>query len=306
MPEIRTLSADPVSVESASLGEGPRWDARRQEFLWLDLLGGVARRTKVGAGGALTTLVSYDFGQPVGAVTPLLGESGYLAASGAGFTLCSVEGELTPLVQPEADATEPTRFNDAACDPAGRFWAGTMAYAETPGVGRLWRCDPDGSVALVRTGFTIANGLAWTPEGDTLFHNDSGAGTITRYAVHDDGSLGAPSVILDVSAEGGAPDGLTIDAEGMLWASMFGGGEVRRYTQGGRLIGRVTVPVSQPTAPCLGGSAGTTLFITTATTGLSDEQREREPDAGRVFAVEVDVPGRPADAYAGALPTRLA
>ena len=69
-------------------------------------------------------------------------------------------------------------MNDGACDPQGRFWAGTMAYDEAPGAGSLYRLELDGRCTQVLTGLTISNGIGWSPEGTTMYLADSGTGDV--------------------------------------------------------------------------------------------------------------------------------
>ena len=100
------------------------------------------------------------------------------------------------------------------------------------------------------------------------------------------------------------PDGLTVDAEGMLWVAFWGGGAVRRYDPAGRALEEVRTDAPQTTSCCLGGADGRTLFITSAANGLSAEQLQADSRSGRLFATEVEVPGPPARPFLGALPER--
>lgn len=282
-----------MSVESAELGEGARWDAAAGELLWVDITGGVLRRA-VEDGAGLRTVAEVRLDEPLGAVAPVTG-GGWLLAAGRGFRHLAADGALTALVD-----TEPAgaRMNDAACDPQGRLWAGSMAEDKAPGGGRLLRCDPDGTVAVVLPAATIANGLGWSPDGGTLYHADSGPGVVTAYPVDPaTGRLGPGREL--VRPDGGVPDGLTVDAEGALWVAVNGAGEVRRYSPAGALLATVRVPVAQVTSVAIGGASGRRLFATTAREGLADP----EPDAGRVFAVDdVGVGAPPVRPYAGRLP----
>ena len=72
-------------------------------------------------------------------------------------------------------------MNDGACDPQGRFWAGTMAYDEAPGAGSLYRLELDGRCTQVLTGLTISNGIGWSPDGTTMYLADSGTGDIDAF-----------------------------------------------------------------------------------------------------------------------------
>jgi sugar lactone lactonase YvrE len=283
----------PVSVESAELGEGARWDAAAGELLWVDIVGGVLRRA-VEDGAGLRTVAEVRLAEPLGAVAPVAG-GGWLLAAGRGFRHLAADGGLTALLD-----TEPAgvRMNDAACDPQGRFWAGSMAQDKAPGRGRLLRCDPDGTVTVVLPAATIANGLGWSPDGGTLYHADSGPGVVTAYPVDPStGALGPGREL--VRPDGGVPDGLTVDDEGALWVAVNGAGEVRRYSPAGAPLAAVRVPVAQVTSVAIGGATGRRLFVTTAREGLADP----EPDAGRVFAVDdVGVSAPPARPYRGVLP----
>lgn len=286
----------PVSAEVAELGEGPRWDAAAGELLWVDIMAGVLRRA-VEDGDGLRTVAVFSIGEPLGAAAPLAGGDGWLLAAAGGFRHLTVDGTVTALLD-----TEPAdvRMNDAACDPDGRFWAGSMAYDQRDGAGRLLRCDPDGTVHVVLEHATVANGLGWSPDGRTMYHADSGTGVVTAYPV-DGGELGAGRVL--IRPERGVPDGLTVDDEGGLWVALNGGGEVRRYDPAGATVSVWPLPVTQPTSVVLGGAGGRRLFVTTAWENFTPEQRAAEPDAGRVFAADdVGVGAPTVRPYRGVLP----
>ena len=170
--------ARPVSAEIAELGEGARWDAAAGELVWVDILAGVLLRA-VEDGGGLRTVAAVEIGEPLGAAAPVAG-GGWLLAAGRGFRHLGPDGELTALLDTEPEGV---RMNDAAADPQGRFWAGSMADDQRPGAGRLLRCDPDGTVRVVLPAATVANGLGWSPDGRTLYHADSGLGVVTAYPV---------------------------------------------------------------------------------------------------------------------------
>lgn len=289
----------PVSAEIAELGEGARWDAASGELLWVDIAAGVLRRA-VEDGPGLRTVATVEVGEPLGAVAPIAG-GGWLLAAGRGFRYLAPTGELTALLD-----TEPAgvRMNDAACDPQGRFWAGSTGQDQRPGAGRLLRCDPDGTVRVVLPGRTVANGLGWSPDGRTLYHADSGPGVVTAYPTDPaTGDLGPGREL--VKPDRGVPDGLTVDDEGALWVAVHGAGEVRRYAPDGGTLAVVPLPVSQPTSVAIGGATGRRLFVTTAWEHLDERRRAAEPDAGRVFAVDdVGVTAPPVRSFRGTLPGR--
>jgi sugar lactone lactonase YvrE len=285
-----------VSSEIVELGEGARWDADRGELLWVDIVAGVLRRA-VEDGDGLRTVAVLSIGEPLGAVAPMASGEGWLCAAGRGFRHLAPDGTVTGRLDTEPDGV---RMNDAACDPEGRFWAGSVAYDEHPGGGRLLRCDLDGTVRTVLPSTDIANGLGWSPDGRTLYHADSGARTVTAY----DPATMAGTVL--IRPDRGAPDGLTVDDEGALWVALHGAGEVRRYAPDGSTLSVWPLPVTQPTSVAIGGASGRRLFVTTAWQHLGPEQRAAQPDAGRVFAADAGVTAPPVRRYRGPLPRTLA
>jgi sugar lactone lactonase YvrE len=151
-PQITAWSATP-----GLLSEGPRWHEERQELLWVDILGRHMHRGSIRADGALENLETIAVDRHIGAVAPVLA-GGYVLAAGQGFLFLDDAGSLYELAQPEAGRGG-VRMNDGACDAQGRFWAGTMAYDESPGAGVLYRLELDGSCSTVLTGLTISNGI---------------------------------------------------------------------------------------------------------------------------------------------------
>ena len=130
------------------------------------------------------------------AVAPAAG-GGYVLAAGPGFLFADETGSVHELAQPEAGRTD-VRMNDGACDPQGRFWAGTMAYDESPGGGALYRLELDGSCTTVLTGLTISNGIGWSPDASTMYLDDSGTGLWTP----TDRPLAGVTVYIDLNGNG--------------------------------------------------------------------------------------------------------
>ena len=284
------LAITPWSRVPGELTEGPRWDASRQELLWVDILRSQFHRATLTPDGRPGELRTFTLERHVGAVAPAAG-GGYVAAAGQGFTYIAPDGSTRMLAQPEAENSH-LRMNDGACDAAGRFWAGTMAYDETPEAGCLFRLELDGSCTTVLTGLTISNGIGWSPDGSTMYLNDSGAGCLEAFDYDGvTGNIGNRRTLVRVEPPT-APDGLTVDADGRIWVAVWGGGCVRRYSPGGELLSESAVPVDRPTSCAFGGPDLTTLFVTTAREGLAAEHLERQPHAGHVLAVHgLDVRG---------------
>lgn len=289
----------PCSATPGLLTEGPRWDAERDELLWVDIVGSRLHRARFGTDGLLHEVASIQFDRFVGAVAPVAG-GGYILAAGTGFLFADPSGAVLELAQPEADRDD-VRMNDGACDPQGRFWAGTMALDEAPGAGVLYRLELDGSCTTVLTGLTISNGIGWSPDGSSMYLSDSGTRRIDAFDFDGaNGDIAKRRTIARIAEPGAAPDGLTVDEAGDIWVALWGGGALRRYSPEGSLLSTVPVPVDRPTSCAFGGPGLTTLFITTARHGLDDTDLARQPDAGRVFRVgALGVGGPPCAPYRG-------
>ena len=226
-------SAVPWSGTPGLLSEGPRWHEERQELLWVDILGGHIHRGTLAADGSLDEVTTISLDRHVGAVAPAL-EGGYVVAAGPGFLFVDEDGTVRELAQPEAGRTD-VRMNDGACDAQGRFWAGTMAYDESPGAGALYRLELDGSCTTVLTGLTIANGIGWSPDGTAMYLNDSGTGCVETFRF--DGATGAITkrrTLVRSTEPGVVPDGLTVDAEGGIWVAWWAGARSTATPRTGR------------------------------------------------------------------------
>lgn len=283
------------STEQALLGEGARWDGRRGELLVVDILAGRVYRGRVDDDGGLSLVRTYQVPGTVGAIAPVQGDEGWLLAAGRGFVHLASDGSLRTLAEV---APAGTRMNDAACDPQGRFWAGTMADDHHAGGGALYRLDRDGRTELILDGLTISNGLGWSPDGATMYLVDSGPRVVHAFAFDPErGTISAGRELVTVPEEGGAPDGMTVDAAGDLWVAIYGGGRVNRYSPDGVLRQALTVPAKQSTSCAFAGAELNRLYVTTATEAWSDEQRRAEPAAGLIYRFDTDATGRPAELF---------
>ncbi|MHB8958796.1 MAG: SMP-30/gluconolactonase/LRE family protein [Candidatus Limnocylindrales bacterium] len=296
MSQIRHARAELVLDARAIHGEGPAWDAASARLLWVDLLG--ARLHQTGPDGSDATV---QFDRPVCAVVPRAG-GGLALALGDGFWLQGPDGDLRRVyafAQP-GPPLGPVRMNDGKCDPAGRFWAGSMAYDGRAGAGSLYRLDPDWRVAEILRDVTVSNGLAWRPDGTTMYYIDS---ALQRVDVFDadpaTGDIRNRRPAVAVPAASGTPDGMTIDDDGCLWVALWGGSSVHRYTPDGRLDTIVEVPCANATSCAFGGNDLRDLYITTSPLGLSEADRAAQPLAGAVFRFRPGVSGPAAVAFAG-------
>jgi sugar lactone lactonase YvrE len=287
-----TSDAVAATTEQTFLGEGVRWDARRDELLRVDIAAGRVFRDRVTDDGGLVEIRRYDVPGTVGAIAPIEGDDGWLLAADRSFVHLSPDGALTPIAHVAAAGT---RMNDAASDPHGRFWAGTKA--DRAGDAALYRLVGDGRTEMMFDGLTISNGLDCIPDARTMYLADSGPRVVHAFDFDvDAGSISNPRVRISVAADAGAPDGLTVDADGDLWVAIWGAGRIRRYAPDGTLRGELIVPAPRSTSCAFAGPGLGRLYVTTATEDYSDEQRRADPGACLVYRFDthaVGVPARP-------------
>jgi sugar lactone lactonase YvrE len=290
-----------VSVECAfevrcTLGESPVWSARENALYWVDILEATIHRWEPGSGAHRT----WQLPDVVGSMG-LRERGGLVLAIKSGFHLFDLEtGELTFLHHPEPDI--PTnRLNDGKVSPEGRFWAGTMDdRPEKESRGNLYRLDPDHRCTLMAGGVKVSNGLAWSPDGRTMYHSDSRGAAIYRYDYDlETGAIGERQLFVAMQAEWGRPDGAAVDAEGCYWSCGVSAGRLNRFSPSGELIQYLDLPVTHPTMPCFGGPDLRTLYITSLREGLSADELARTPLAGGLFKIEPGVAGTPTALYKG-------
>jgi sugar lactone lactonase YvrE len=288
------MRAQPVIELGDHLGEGPHWDERSGELLWVDITQGRIHAWSPPDGRVRTEAL----GGEVSAVIPRADEPGYVLAAGHRILLRDNDTE-TVLAVVEQDLPD-NRFNDCKCDSQGRLWAGTMSKRRTSGTAALYRLVPGRAIERVIAGTTISNGLAWSPSGDTMYFIDS---TTQRVDAFDfdatTGDIDGRRALIEIDPNDGLPDGMTVDAERGVWICLFGGAALRRYTPDGRLDASIPLPTTNPTSPCFGGPDLRTLYITTARHRLTPEQLAREPLAGALLALTPGVQGLPGNRFAG-------
>jgi sugar lactone lactonase YvrE len=290
-----TSTAELLVDAQDGTGEGPVWDRAAGRLWWTDIPG-KRLHTLDPASGAHRIL---PMPGRVGCFA-LRERGGLVLAMEQGFTFFDPEtGEIETLSEPEAGLAD-HRFNDGRCDPAGRFLAGSMNMARTAASGQLWRLGPDREAARLADGVTVANGLAFSPDGKLMYWADSPAETV--YVFDYDAETGTPSnrrVWLEKGPAPGRPDGAAVDSDGCYWSARWLGGAVVRFTPAGRIDQIIRLPVSRVTMCAFGGPDLRTLYITTAREGMSAEDLEREPLAGGLFVAEPGVQGLPEPVFRG-------
>ncbi len=291
-----TLEVRCVVDARCAVGESPVWSVTEQALYWADIPNGRLHRwqpeSQLSSAWQLPTALG-SFGLRRG--------GGLVLALKSGVHLFDpASGMLTLVHHPEPLPVD-NRLNDGKVSPDGRFWVGSMSERpERPPVAALYRLDADHSGTRMLEGLRVSNGLAWSPDGRTLYHADTRALTVWQHD-HDPatGRLSNQRVFVVMRPEWGRPDGATVDSEGCYWNAGIGAGRVNRFSPEGELVSHIELPVSHPTMPCFGGPDLRTLYITSLRDGVPPETLARTPQAGGVFAVDVGVRGLEPALYAG-------
>jgi sugar lactone lactonase YvrE len=280
--------------QAGELCESPLWDARTQQLYWVDIPAGTVHSAS--ASGDRRT---WELGTPVGAIARR-SKGGWIAALARGVRRYdddwSADGPVTKIADQPAD----TRFNDAAVDPRGRLWAGTLSERRSIGRCSLYRIDAAMHVTPVLTGITTSNGLGWSPDGRKMYYVDTGVGIVWVLTFdQDDDQLLDKRPLVVFGLNEGWPDGLAVDTDGCVWIALWGGGSVQRLTPTGKFDREFRLPVSRVSSVAFGGSDSSTLFITTAVRSHDERPSEPERHAGSIFALQTDAQGVPVGEFAG-------
>lgn len=283
------MSLDVAIHTEALLGEGPRWDVEARRLLWVDIEAGALHLFDPERGDDR----AIPLGARVGAAAPTRG-GGVLVALADRLALVDLADETVRTLA-EIPHGQEMRLNDGACDPAGRFWVGSMALDETPGAASLYRYTTDEGLVRVLSDVTLSNGLGWTPDRQGMYFIDSLAYRVDRFDFDvATGAISGRRLFVSIDRADGIPDGLAVDDDGGVWVALYGGGAVRRYDTEGALDRVIAVPADNVTACCFGGDEGRSFYITTASVGLTADERRRQPLAGSVFVTDVGLSGPPA------------
>lgn len=279
----------------ASLGECAQWSVAEQALYWVDINAPSLNRFDPASGRNVAmpmpaSIGCFAFRRP----------HGFVVALRNGIWLARADGSLErKLADPPYDPAH-HRFNDGRCDPRGRFFAGYMNERRDAPSAALMRLDADCTLSRVIDGMTISNGLAWSPDGRTMYHADTPTRRIDAYD-YDLDTGGARNRRTFAQFEGATdrPDGAAVDRDGCYWSAFYRGGRIVRLAPDGRVIAQYAVPAMCPTMCAFGGPSLSTLYVTSARQQRPDDELARFPQSGGIFAMDVDTPGLPEPAFAG-------
>lgn len=279
----------------AILGEGPLWVEAENAVYWCDIFSSKVHRYALADGGKMTW--TFDF--EVTSLSPRQ-EGGFIGTIKEGYAYINFDVlSAQPIVLPEAGMPG-SRFNDGKVDDSGRYWAGTMDIEQVEESGSLYRLDPDLSVTQCDTDYVICNGPAFNLDNSIIYHTDSIKRTIYALDMDAAGDLSNKRVFARFTKDDeGAPDGMTVDSEDCIWVAHFGGARLTRYSPAGEILEAVPLPVPNITSCTFAGAELDTLYITTASTGIAEEDKGKYPLAGSFFSYKPGVKGTPTPLFAG-------
>ena len=289
------VQAELVLDARNGVGESPVWHAAEQALYWVDIPARKLCRWSV-ADAALTEWTAPEM---LACAASIGGTPDWIAGTESGVFRLSPQTDGQLGFKPLASVTHAMsgmRFNDGRCDRQGRFLAGTMLMNMAAGasVGCIYSYEKDSELKKLLDGFITPNGMAFSPDGRTMYLSDSHPSVQTIWVFDYDTETGTPSnrrVFVDMNPLPGRPDGAAVDADGCYWICGNDAGLIHRFTPTGKLDRSLAVPVKKPAMCAFGGAGLDTLFVTSIRPegiDLSDQ-----PLAGGVFALRPGVRGLP-------------
>lgn len=290
------MTAELIVDARNAVGECPVWVPEENALYWVDIPHGGLQRWSAQSGE-----VQRWNADTMLACIARTETGGWVAGMESGFFLLTPRagGHLDTQLLAGVEHPRPDmRMNDGRCDRQGRFWAGSMVLdmGANAAAGILYRYAGDGAAHAQLDGFITLNGLAFSPDGRTMYVSDSHPLVQQIWAFDYDVDSGTPSnrrVFVDMHNHLGRPDGAAVDADGCYWICANDAGLIHRFTPEGRLDRSLSVPVKKPTMCAFGGSRLETLFVTS----IRDDQGPQSL-AGGVFALNPGVTGLPEPTFA--------
>ncbi len=270
------------------MGENPLWDEERDRLHWLDILAPALRSydpETARSGRVMLPEVMGGLALERNGALVLAGRKGlYRWDAGAGTT--------SLMLDPEPEKPD-NRFNTASVDRNGCLWAGTQALDNAPGQGNLYCIDHDLTFRIAIPGIGLPKNVAWSPDGGTLYFSDGFDQCVWAFDLTDGNMLRNKRRFIAGNREVGVPNGITVDAEGCVWATMVGNWSVQRFAPDGALDQRISLPVPMPMNLTFGGADLKTLYVTSTYLRLPPGFSSRAPHSGKLLTVTTDVRGQP-------------
>ncbi|WP_150526111.1 SMP-30/gluconolactonase/LRE family protein [Roseibium sediminis] len=265
------------------LAECPTWDERTGRLFWTDIQGRAIHALE----WATREIHTWTFENEVGSFG-LTDDDRLVVAVWNKIVLFDPQtGTQELLAMVETDLPQ-TRLNDGKIGPDGAYWVGTMdTSSPREPVASLYRVDGKGDVEEIRDGLQVSNGLAWSPDGTTMYHADSSPGWIEAYVFDPQtGGIGTKMLFAQQTNESGRPDGATIDVDGNYWSAGVSAGILNCFAPDGSLNASIEMPVPKPTMPCFCGPDLDQLVVTSLKPPTDPLDQEADLQSGGLFLVE--------------------
>lgn len=277
-----------VIDSKSELGEGAIWNHKTGQLMWINITGKILNFYNPITGNNKEMFT----GQLIGTVVPAESGNFLVALKNGIYWFYPETGTKKLIVNPEEKLPD-NRFNDGKCDPAGKFWAGTMSTKGESGKGALYRLSPDSTIQKMVDRVSISNGIVWSLDSKKMYYIDTPTQKVMEYDYNlETGEIGNAKVAVEISKEMGSPDGMTIDSEGNIWVALWGGSAVTCWNpKTGKLIRTIKVPAKNVTSCAFGDEDLETLYITTARIDTNERDLEKFPNAGGVFKSRTGVKG---------------
>lgn len=277
-----------ISEVVSDLGEGPIWTPETNSVTWTDITQNTFHTANIDTGK------TESFGVPsmIGAIAQTK-DGHYITATQKGFARISVDGQYSPL---HSFLQDDMRMNDGKVDPAGRFWAGSMALSFEKDRGSLYVLEKDNSYKIAWDNITLSNGMGWSPDAQYFYYIDSIPGVLKRFEYDlDNGKISKPKNLITFAAASGVPDGMSVSSDGKIVVALWDGGRIEIYEPTGAKVSEIKLGVSRPTCCTFAGPNQDILIVSTASQGID---RADEPLAGKILAVTgIGLSGLPTQQY---------
>ena len=279
----------------ASLGECPLWAADERVLYWVDIKAPTLNRFDPATGENRAMQMPASIGS-----FALRETGGFVVALRSGIWLTSADGHLEQCIADPPYDPAHHRFNDGRCDPQGRFVVGSMNENRDADTGALYRLDTELVLTELFGRMTISNGLAFSPDGTTMYHADTPTRTVRAYDYAQDTSLPKnPRVFAQWEDAADRPDGAAVDSAGNYWVAHYHAGHIVQLSASGKTLATYPIPAMCPTMCAFGDDDLRTLYVTTARQMRDDAELARFPQSGSIFSMRADVPGLPEPRFRG-------
>lgn len=297
-----TISGKPQLIVNSrcNLGEGPIWVANQNSLYWVDIEAMMIHSYQE----KVHHHKFWKLPERIGFIVPD-NQNGFIAGLESGLYqihLASSKEVIIENMLPSFKQPSGYRFNDGACDPEGRLWAGNMDMACQGDRATFYCMDKTMKMREALTGFTVTNGPAFDPINRRIYFTETIGNDRFKRGVYvadlnSFGELDNVKPFVNCDSTDLYPDGMAVDTKGHIYVALWGGGKVQKYDTDGTLVEEIKLAVSNVTKVAFGGDQLKTLYITTAREGLSEDEQLNQPEAGGLFAVSVTTPGHPAQSF---------